>query len=81
MSELWNGGLTNCNKDVTTDGDEDNITNVIGVYWAIKKKRLMFLTRKEVDEKNITDGRMDDGDKEGSADGNEFCFLMIKKMV
>ena len=54
------------------DGDEDDITDV-RVHWVMKGKRLMVLTRKEVDENIITDGRMDDSDKEGTADRNGFC--------
>ena len=38
------------------DGDEDYITDVIRVHWVMKRKRLMVLTRKEVDESTITDG-------------------------
>ena len=53
------------------DGDEDDITTV-KVHWRMKGKRLMVLTRKEVDANIITDGRIDDGDKEGTADRNEF---------
>ena len=54
------------------DGDEDDITYV-RMHWVMKGKRLMVLTRKEVDANIITDSRMDDGDKEGTADRNEFC--------
>ena len=50
--------MDNCNRDVTTDGDKDDITNVIRVHWVMKKKRLMVFIRKEVDENSITDGRM-----------------------
>ena len=55
------------------DGDEDYITDVIRVHWVMKRKRLMVLTRTEVDESIITDGRLDDSDQVGTADLNEFC--------
>ena len=66
-------GIAKCKKMLLLDGDEDDIMVVIRVHWVMKRKRLMVLTRTEVDESIITDGRLDDSDQVGTTDLNELC--------